>query len=167
MLSPAGTLSISPLECFVEASGTRLASVLPIRKAFRAHGQGQTPPCPPVRCRRRPFAASDCRSENRIWLADMFAHKVRRNRNFQRTEKGTKKAALMPDRNMFVQKMLSESSTAEPRRLPARCRRNSLAPFFVEERRTWTAEHRSGFRPGTGRAEAGSVRQSFLLQNAL
>ena len=46
MLSPAGTLSISPLECFVEASGTRLASVLPIRKAFRAHGQGQTPPCP-------------------------------------------------------------------------------------------------------------------------
>ena len=95
MLSPAGTLSISPLECFVEASGTRLASALPIRKAFRAHGQGQTPPCPPVRCRRRPFAASDCRSENRIWLADMFAHKARRNRNFQRTEKGTKMAALM------------------------------------------------------------------------
>ena len=123
------------------------------------------PPCPVS-------SQANCRSENRIWLADMFAHKARRNRNFQRTEKGPQKAALMgpisfPPRACWCQKKLSESSTAEPRRLPARCRRNSLAPFFVEERRTWTAEHRSDFRPGTGRAEAGSVRQSFLLQNAL
>ena len=107
------------------------------------------PPCPVS-------SQANCRSENRIWLADMFAHKARRNRNFQRTEKGTKKAALMRSFSCPTGACSSRKcSPSQARQNPA-VSLPGVAAIRLHHSSLKSAEHgRQSIAPASGLEQAG------------